>query len=183
MEISNNPLLQKSQEFDGAAPLHLIKTEHYLPALKEAIKEAQSNFEAIKKQKENNFETVILALEKLGEKTEYISGIYFNLFSSEASPDLQALAQEISPLLSAFASDISLDDTIFQKVKMVYDNREALKLTGEDLRLTEKMYKDFTRNGALLSAEKKEELRKIDQELSVLSPQFSENVLLSLIHI
>lgn len=177
MEISNNPLLQKSQEFDGAVPLQLIKTEHYLPALKEAIKEAQSNFEAIKKQKENNFETVIVALERLSEKIDYISGVYFNLFSSEASPDLQALAQEISPLLSSFSSDISLDDVIFQKVKMVYENRDALKLTGEDLKLTEKMYKDFSRNGALLSAEKKEELRKIDQELSVLSPQFSENVL------
>lgn len=172
-----NPLLQPFTGKDQAVPFDLIKTEHFIPALKTAIAEAKSNFEALKKNKTSNFENTILALEQLSEGVDRISTIYFNLFSSEASEELQALAQQISPLLSHFSSDISLDSEIFQKIKFIYDNRKSLNLAGEDLRLTEKMYKDFTRNGALLSDTDKQKLREIDQNLSVLSPKYSENVL------
>lgn len=176
-DISNNPLLKKSNLRDGAFPFHLVQTEHYIPALKVAIDEAKKNIEVIKNQTETSFVNTILALEQSAEKVDRISAIYFNLFSAEATPQLQALAQEISSLLSAYSSDVSLDEKIFKKIQFVYEHRAELKLQGEDLRLTEKFYKDFSRNGALLSSEKKEELRKLDQELSVLSPQFSENVL------
>ena len=175
--MSQNPLLQTSTLLDQAIPFNDIKVEHYLPALDQAIIEAKKNIEAIKNEKETSFANSILALEQASEKVDRISNIYFNLFSAEASEEHQALAQKISPVLSAFASDVSLDSAVFQKIKFVYDNREKLNLKGEDLRLTEKMYKDFSRNGALLDATKKEELRQLDQELSVLSPQFSENVL------
>lgn len=177
MNSSSNPLLQKSNLKDEAFPFNLFKTEHFVPALKTAIEEAKKNIENIKKQSETSFANTILALEQSAEKVDRISAVYFNLFSAEASPELQTLAQEISPLLSAYSSDISLDDQIFQKVKFVYDHRAELQLQGEDLRLTEKFYKDFSRNGALLPNAKKEELRQLDQELAVLSPKFSENVL------
>ena len=172
-----NPLLQKFIAKDEAIPFDQIKAEQYMPALKIAIKEAQNNIAKIKAQTETSFENTILALEQASESVDRISNIYFNLFSAEANSAHQALAQEISPLLSAFSSDVSLDEVIFQKIKFVHDHRAELKLQGENLRLTEKYYKDFSRNGALLSADKKEELRKLDSELSVLSPQFSENVL------
>lgn len=175
--MSQNPLLQTSTLLDQAIPFNDIKVEHYLPALEQAIIEAKKNVEAIKNEKETSFANSILALEQASEKVDRISNIYFNLFSAEANEEHQALAQKISPVLSAFASDVSLDSAVFQKIKFVYDNREKLNLKGEDLRLTEKMYKDFSRNGALLDATKKDELRQLDQELSVLSPQFSENVL------
>lgn len=174
---TQNPLLQKFTNKDEAVPFDLIKTEHFMPALNVAIDEAKTNFAKIKQNKETTFENTVLALEQVSEKVDTISGIYFNLFSSEASEELQALAQQISPILSNFASDISLDAEIFQKIKFVYDNRAELKLSGEDLSLTEKMYKDFSRNGALLSETDKQKLRQIDQDLSVLSPKFSENVL------
>lgn len=174
---TQNPLLQKFTNKDEAVPFDLIKTEHFMPALNVAIDEAQANFAKIKQNVETTFENTVLALEQVSEKVDTISGIYFNLFSSEASEELQALAQQISPILSNFSSDISLDGEIFQKIKFVYDNRAALKLAGEELKLTEKMYKDFSRNGALLSEADKQKLRQIDQDLSVLSPKFSENVL------
>lgn len=177
MSLNMNPLLKNSNEFDGAVPLNEIKTEHYLPALQSSIEDARIKFENIKNQTQPSFDKTILALESLTEKIDYIAGIYFNLFSAEASEAHQALAQDISPLLSAFSSEISLDESIFKQVKFIYDSRVELNLKGEDLKLVEKMYKDFTRNGALLSSDKKEILRQIDQELSVLSPQFSENVL------
>lgn len=179
MSQATNPLLQKFDLKDQAVPFHLIQTSHYIPAVHEAIAESKAKLEVIKNQKEITFENSILALEQISESVDRISGIYFNLFSAEANDEHQKLAQEISPILSAFSSDISLDSEVFAKIKFVYDNRTQLKLAGEDLKLTEKMYKDFVRNGALLNSAEKEKLRALDQELSVLSPQFSENVLKS----
>lgn len=173
----SNPLLQPLTLKDQALPFQEIKVEHYMPAIQEAIVEAKKNIESIKAQKEISFENTIVALEQASEKVDRISNLYFNLFSAEANDLHQALAQQISPILSAFASDISLDEAIFQKIKFVYENRNKLNLKNEDLKLTEKTFKDFSRNGALLDATKKQELRSLDQELSVLSPQFSENVL------
>jgi peptidyl-dipeptidase Dcp len=175
--MSLSALLNPSKQLDQAIPFNEITVTDYIPALSDAIEEAKKNVAAIKSQTETSFENTILALEQASEKVDRISNIYFNLFSAEASQEHQALAQQISPILSAFSSDISLDEKLFQKIKFVYDHRDELGLKGEDLKLTDKMYKDFSRNGALLDATKKEELRKLDQELSVLSPQFSENVL------
>lgn len=173
----NNPLLKKFDLKDQVIPFHLIKPEHYLPALHVALEEARNHIAKIKIEKESSFENTILALELASEKVDTISGIYFNLFSAEANEEHQALAQKISPLLSAFSSDISLDSELFKKLKFVYDHRNSLSLTPEQLRLTEKTFLDFARNGALLPNEKKEQLRFLDQKLSVLSPQFAENLL------
>lgn len=177
MSVTNNPLLQKFDLKDQAVPFNLIHTEHYLPAIHEAIRESKLKLESLKKQQTITFENTILTLEQISETVDRASTVYFNLFSAEANDAHQKLAQEISPILSAFSSDISLDSDVFAKIKFVYDHRNDLKLTGEDLKLTEKMYTDFSRNGALLNADQKEKLRALDQELSVLSPQFSENVL------
>lgn len=175
--MSQDILLNTSTLKDHAIAFNEIEVADYLPALTLAIAEAKKNIELIKNQTETSFANTILTLEQASEKVDRISNIYFNLFSAEASEEHQALAQHISPLLSAFASDISLDEKLFSKIRFVYENRAQLNLQGEDLKLTEKYYLDFSRNGALLDATKKEELRSLDQELSILSPQFSENVL------
>ena len=143
-----NPLLQPLTLKDQALPFNAIKVEDYIPAIQEAITEAKTNVEAIKAHKETSFENTIVALEQASEKVDRISNIYFNLFSAEANEAHQALAQQISPVLSAFSSDVSLDEAIFQKIKFVYDNRQKLNLKSEDLKLTEKTFKDFSRNGA-----------------------------------
>ena len=114
-----NILLQKSSLKDEAIPFDQIKVDDYLPALDAAIAEAKKNIEAIKAQKEITFENTILGLEQASEKVDRISSIYFNLFSAEANDAHQALAQKISPVLSAFSSDISLDDEVFRKIKFV----------------------------------------------------------------
>jgi peptidyl-dipeptidase Dcp len=176
-DLRSNPLLQTLTNKDQAFPFDQIKVEDYMPAIQEAILEAKKNVETIKAQKETSFENTVLALELAAEKVDRISSIYFNLFSAEASEAHQALAQQISPLLSAYSSDVALDDVLFQKIKFVFEHRQQLKLQNEDLKLTEKTFKDFSRNGALLDDAKKNELRQLDQEMSVLSPQFSENVL------
>ncbi len=178
MSDSNlNPLLQNFTNYDESVPFSKIKTEHFIPALEFTIAEAKKEIELIKQTRDVTFANCILKLEQVSEKIDRISTIYFNLFSAEADEATQALAQKISPLLSAFSSDISLDSVIFNKIKFIYESRVPMNLSNEDLKLTEKMYTDFSRNGALLSDSEKEKLRAIDQELSVLSPKFSEHVL------
>jgi peptidyl-dipeptidase Dcp len=180
---NENPFIQafKDQSFhtrDESIPFDKIKLEHYLPAMDFAIEKARANIKKIKEETAApNFENTILALETASENYEVVTGVYFNLFSAEASEEMQALAKDISPKAAAFGSEISLDGELFAKIKNVFDNRESLNLNPEQIRLVDKYFKDFSRNGALLDAKGKEKLRKIDQDLSLLGPQFSENVL------
>lgn len=175
---TTNPLLKPFTNKDQAVPFDLIKVEHYVPAVEEAIKVAKENVAKIKANSAApDFENTILALESASELADKVAGIYGNLEVAHADEALQALAKEIYPRLTALSSDISLDPEIFARVKAVYDKRESLNLNQEQSRLLEKTYLSFTRNGALLSAADKETLRQIDQELSVLGPKFSENVL------
>lgn len=186
-KTEKNPFLEAFQHVsekrsfstrDESIPFDQIKIEHYIPALDYGIAKARERIAAIKNNgSPANFENTILALECCSEEYEITTSVYFNLFSAEASEAHQALAKEISPKAAAFASEISLDGDLFAKIKQVYDNRNSLNLNPEQMRLVDKYYKDFTRNGALLSAENKEKLKKIDQELSTLGPRFSENVL------
>ncbi len=175
---TSNPLLQPFTNLDQATPFDLVKVEHYVPALEEAIQVAKKNIAAIKSNSATpNFDNTIAALEAASELSDKIAGIYGNLEVANADDALQALAKEIYPKLTALSSDIALDEEIFKKVKAVYDNRNSFNLTTEQTRLLEKTYLSFTRNGALLSPADKETLRQIDQELSVLGPKYSENVL------
>jgi peptidyl-dipeptidase Dcp len=174
----HNPLFEKSHLRDEAVCFSKIKTEHFLPALETAINLAKKNIEAIKQLKEiPSFENTIEALETSGEDVERVSGVFYYLYSAEGPDDLQALAKEMAPRLAAFGSDISLDPVLFEKIKSLYDRRQQLSLNTEQSRLLEKNYKDFVRNGALLNEEQKGKLRALDQELSLLAPKYSENVL------
>ncbi|MBO9666113.1 MAG: M3 family metallopeptidase [Bdellovibrio sp.] len=175
---SNNPLLMPFTAKDQAVPFDKIKVEHYLPALQEAVKMAKANIEKIKANTATpDFENTIFALEQAAETAGVVAGIYGNLESAHSDETFQALAKDIYPTLTAMESDISLDAEIFKRVKHVYDNRASMNLNAEQLRLLEKTYLGFVRNGALLSAADKETLRQIDQEMSVLGPKYSENVL------
>lgn len=183
MDTQQNPFLTffKTGTFgtpDQAFPFDKLEVSHFMPALDEALKISRANLQKIRENTNPaNFENTMLALETFSEPAELVTGIYFNLFSAEASEALQALAKDISPVMAAFSSEVNLDPVIFSRVKEVYDNRQKLNLNAEQEQLVEKSFKNFARNGALLAADKKEKLKAIDQELSVLSPKFSENLL------
>ena len=163
---------------DEAIPFDQLKLEHFVPAMQFGIEQARANIQKIKADKSSpTFDSIIMALETASECFEGVQSVYFNLFSAEATEELQALAKDISPLSAAFASEVSLDGELFDKIKAMYEKRDSQGLTSEQVRLIEKYYKDFSRNGALLSDKDKETLRQMDQELSILGPQFSENVL------
>jgi peptidyl-dipeptidase Dcp len=112
-----------------------------------------------------------------GQTLDRLSSIFFNLNSAETSDEMQKIAQEVSPLLTAFSNDISLNESLFHRVKAVYDQKDELTLTPEQATLLDKKYKSFARNGALLSEDKKARLREIDTELAKLKLTFGENVL------
>lgn len=173
-----NPLLQKFDTPFESVPFSQIKNGHYLPAFQIAIENAKQEIDAICQNSETpNFENTILALETSGEQLSRVSSIFFNMNSAETNPEIQKIAQEVSPMLSEFSNDIRLNPVLFQRVKTVYDQKDKLNLNAEQLRLLDKSYKNFSRNGANLSEAKKEKLRAIDKELAGLSVQFGQNAL------
>ncbi|MGC6429530.1 MAG: M3 family metallopeptidase [Jejuia sp.] len=162
----------------NTAPFSKIKDEDYLPSFKQAIAEAKIEIDAIvENQEAPTFENTIEALDFSGEKLDRISSIFFNLNSAETNENIQKIAQEVSPLLSEFSNDITLNEDLFKRVKAVYDSKSELDLTTEQQTLLDKKYKGFSRNGANLSEDEKEQLREIDKKLSQLKLKFGENVL------
>ncbi len=173
-----NPLLQSYNTPFGTIPFDLIKNEHFLPAIKEAIALGKEDIKRITASKElPDFENTIVALERSGELVGSVSSVFFNLNSAETNDEIQKLAREISPLLSEYSNDILLDQELFVKIKAVYDKKDKLTLTPEQNTLLAKTYKSFVRNGANLSEDKKLKLREIDKDLSQLSLLFGEHVL------
>ncbi len=169
-----NPLLES---FD-TAPFSRIKTEHFKPAFIQAIKDAKAEIDGITANTEKpTFENTIEALEFAGQQLERISSTFFNLNSAETNEEIQKIAQEVSPMLSEFGNDITLNEALFKRIKAVYERMDSLNLDVEQKTLLEKKYKNFSRNGANLPEDKKRKLREIDTELSKLKLQFGENVL------
>lgn len=173
-----NPLLQKFETPHEAIPFNEIKNEHFIPALKESIQIALSEIDTLVQQTEApTFENTLKRLDDCGELVSRVSSILFNLNSAETSAELQQITQEAAPLLTQFQNDIRLNETLFERIKTVYETANREVLTPEENTLLEKEYKGFVRNGALLTAEEKESLRKIDTSLAQLSLQFGQNVL------
>ncbi|WP_400081030.1 M3 family metallopeptidase [Winogradskyella sp. R77965] len=162
----------------NTAPFSKIKTEDFLSAFKTGIEKAKAEINAIVKNSEApTFKNTIEALDYSGEELDRISSIFFNLNSAETNDEIQKIAQEVSPLLSEFSNDITLNEDLFKRVKAIYDSKSGLDLTTEQETLLDKKYKSFSRNGANLSDDKKEKLRAIDKELSQLKLKFGEHVL------
>jgi len=174
---NTNYLIENPTEKFLATPFHLIENSHFMPAIDEAIKIGKANIEKIKAgSEEPTFDNTILALETSSEELDYALSVYYCLFGAHTNKELQAMSADISAKSTEFSNFITLDDKLFEKVNHVYENK--IKISDkEDLKLLEKTYLGFVRNGAKLNDDQKEALRKIDTELSSLSPKFSENVL------
>ena len=169
-----NPLLQ---DFN-TAPFSKISNDNYKPAIQKGIEIAKLEIDAIThNSNEPTFENTTVALDFSGEKLNRITSIFFNLNSAETNDEIQKIAQEVSPWLSEFGNDITLNTALFARVKAVFNLKETLDLSPEQTMLLDKQYKSFARNGANLNEEDKNKLREIDAKLSTLSLKFGENVL------
>jgi peptidyl-dipeptidase Dcp len=174
----NNPFLEIWTTPFGTPPFDQIKTEHYLPAVEAAIKQAAEEIGLITDNKEEpDFENTIAALDRAGETLGNITAVLFNLNSAETSKPLQEAAQVISPLLTRFSNDITLNEQLFRRIRAVYESPEKKNLTTEQKILTERKYRNFILGGAALKEEDRKRFREISEELATLSLKFEENVL------
>jgi len=173
-----NPLLNNFNTPYSTAPFSKIKNKHFKPAFIEAIKIAKEEIDVITSNTQvPTFENTLEALEFSGQILDRISSLFFNLNSAETNDEIQKIAQEVSPMLTEFSNDITLNKKLFNRVKLIYDIKDEFNLSTEQDTLLTKKYKSFVRNGANLNETDKIELRKIDAQLSKLKLKFGENVL------
>ena len=174
----DNPLLHDWPTPFGIAPFNLIRPEHFKPAVEAAISIARKEIDDIVSEPaEPDFRNTIEAIEQAGSLLSRITPVLFNLNSSDTTPELQEAAREVSPVLTAFSNDISLNPALFGRVKSVYEKRDSLGLNQEEMILLDRKYKNFIRGGAGLTENDKERFRAITIELSTLSLKFEENIL------
>lgn len=173
-----NTLLRHFNTTYNTAPFSKIKTEDYKPAIITLIEDTKKEIDAIANTTDTpTFKNTIEALEYSGQQLDRATSIFFNLNSAETNDEIQKIAQELSPILSEFGNDITLNEALFKRVKTVYDSKDSLKLTTEQHTLLDKKYKSFSRNGANLNEADKLKLRDIDKKLAQLKLKFGENVL------
>ena len=178
-EVADNPFFEDEWTTPyGVPPFDRIKMEHYAPAFERGMSLHNEQIEAIVfSVEEPTFENTILAYDNSGQMLMRVATVFELLNSAETNDQMQAYASEIFPRLAAHYDAIAMNEALFERVKQVYNSRAAQRLTGDEMRLTEKMYEDFVRSGALLSAEDKASLQQINEQLSALSVKFGQNVL------
>ena len=172
-----NPLLNQPQTPFGAPAFDQVQLKHYLPAFKEAIRLNQEEIDAIVNNEEApTFENTIVALDRSGIVLDRVCGVFYNVLEADGNEQMDAIANEVAPILSDFQNGILLNEGLFSRIKAVYDQRESLNLNPEQVRLLTETYKSFAQNGANLPADKKARLKEINSQLAVLSLQFGQNV-------
>lgn len=173
-----NPFLTEYKTPFNVPPFHLITEDHYMPAFDEGMLRQNKEIEAIVTNSEApTFENTILALEYSGQLLRDVSMVFYNANSANTNDQIQAIARDLAPKMSQHNDNIRLNPDLFKRVKTVYVQKDALNLNPEQSKLLEETYKRFIRSGAALSAEKQDRLREINQELSMLTLQFGQNVL------
>lgn len=172
----NNPFLKAYNTPHDTVPFDKISIADYEPAIRQGMKDED---EEIRQIVENNdkptFGNTIIALEHSGKLLDRVTTVFFNLMSAETNDELDAIAEKLMPELSEHSNNISLNPALFDRVKAVYAVRDTLNLSKEELRLLEKTYDGFIRNGANLNDADKEKFRKLSMDLSSLTLKFSQN--------
>ena len=173
-----NPFFAKPETPFDVPAFDRLKTEHFIPAFDEGMRQQKEEVNAIvSNPQEPDFANTIEALEYSGELLDEVSAVFFNMCETNNSEEMNRIAEEISPKLSAHSDDINMNEALFKRVKAVYDRRDQLDLEGERLRLLEETYKGFLRGGAALPADRQERFRTINEQLSVLTLKFGNHVL------
>lgn len=178
MTTNDNPLFGEFTTPFEVPDFDAIKSEHFLPAFKEAIQQHMAEINSIVENPDApTFANTIEAKDASGEMLTRIGSVFSNLNSAVTTPEIQAIAREVSPMLSEHGDNISLNEKLFAKVKAVYEQKDQLDLNTEQMKLLDETYKDFVRGGANVAEADKERFREINKQLSLLSVQFGENVL------
>ena len=176
--LAGNPFFKPYNTPHETIPFNELKTEYYMPAFEEAMKQHNAEIEKIvNNPKAPTFENTIVALDNSGELLTKVASPFYNLLSAETSDELQNIAQELSPKMTEHSNAISLNEKLFARVKAVYEQKEKLKLTPEQQTLLKNTYDGFADNGANLSEADKAIYRELSKELSMLSLNYGQNIL------
>jgi len=175
---AENPFFTEYQTPFQVPPFDKIDTTDYMPAFTEGIAQHNAEIDSIVNNPATpDFANTILAFDKSGKLLTRVSKVFYNLNEAETNKQLQSIARDLSPVISKHSDDISLNEKLFARIKAVYDKRLEMNLDSQQLRVVEKYFRDFERQGANLSADKKDQLRKLNAELSMLALTFGENLL------
>ncbi|PXV63822.1 peptidyl-dipeptidase Dcp [Dysgonomonas alginatilytica] len=175
---AKNPFLEAFKTPNGTPPFDLIKKEDYKPAFVKGIEQQAAEINAITRKRDvATFENTVVALDESGEILDRVSSVFGAIRGAQSDPDIQKIAEEISPLLSEHDDNIYLNEPLFARIKIVYADSLNPARTTEQKRLVEKYYKRFVRSGIALDAAQKDRLREINKELSLLSLSFGKNLL------
>ncbi|TMO63164.1 M3 family metallopeptidase [Pseudoalteromonas aurantia] len=183
-----NPFFQQWNTPFGAPPFDQIETKHFLPAFEKAIAEHKKEIAAIvNNEQPADFDNTIASMELAGALLSRVSGVFFNLTSTESSDEMQALQRKVSPLLTRHYNEISMNENLYKRVSTVHNNRyssdlrseqiRADKLNAEQTRLVERIHRDFIHAGANLTPEQRTELATINERISALTTEFGQNAL------
>ena len=173
-----NPFFETYTTPYQVPPFDLIKNEHFKPAILEGIKKQETEINSIVSNKEKpTFDNTVLAMENSGKLLARVSTVFYNLNSANTNEEIQAIAKELAPKLSAHNDNIYLNDALFKRVKVVWDNQKNFKLNKEQAKILENLYKNFVRSGANLSEENKKRLREINSEMAVATLKYGQNIL------
>jgi peptidyl-dipeptidase Dcp len=174
----SNPFFSDYNTPFNVPPFDKIKAKHYMPAFEKGISDARAELKKIVENKEDpNFQNTVEAFSNIGDLLNRVQYVFFGLSNANTTDSIQKIEMEISPKLTEFSDEITLNPELFKRVKAVYDNQPSLNLDAEQKYLLENLYKDFVRSGALLSATDQDTLKKLNQEISVLTVKYSQNVL------
>ncbi len=175
---TENPLLAEWNTPFGIPPFEQVQPEHYMPAFMEAMAAEKAEIDAIVNNPEApTFENTIVAYDNSGALLSKVYAVFSSANGVNSNEQLRNIAKELSPLTSAHSSEISLNEGLFQRIKTVYEQRDSLNLRPDQMRLLTEMYKGFERSGANLPADKKEELKKVNAEISAQQLAFGQNLL------
>lgn len=177
-----NPLLQESELPFGAPDFTKIQTDDYLPAFEIAIQQQRDNIQAIIDNKDSaTFENTILAFEESGRLLDHVSRVFFALTEADKTPEIGEIEKKVQPMLTDLQNEIAFNKPLFERIRKVYDNEYShdnsyLGLTGEDRKLTDEIYKDFVRQGALLPEDKMARMKEINLRISDLQQQWGDQL-------
>jgi peptidyl-dipeptidase Dcp len=173
-----NPFFTEYQTPFQVPPFDKIDSTDYMPAYVEGMKQQMAEIDQIvNNSKEPDFENTILAFDKSGRLLTKVSKVFSQMNEANTTPQLQDIARKLSPLTSKHRDDIAMNEKLFKKIKTIYEKRKEMKLDDQQIRVVEKYYRDFVRNGADLSKDKQDTLRKLNEQVSLLTLKFGENLL------
>ena len=174
----DNPFFSSWETPYGIPDFGKIKTEHYLPAFEEGMRQQKEEIDAIVNNSEApTFENTVEAYEYSGALLNEVASVFFNLSECENSEEMEQIAEEVTPKLSAHGDDIALNAKLFERIKTVYEQRESLNLEPEQARLLEETYKGFVRSGANVAPEQQARFRELNEQIASLTLRFAQNVL------